>query len=45
MNEIIEYFKQQLEIKKSLLRTIQEHIAELEKFIAELERINSNPPA
>lgn len=44
MEEIIEYFKNQLETKKSTLNIIQVQVAQLEKFIAELERTISNPP-
>lgn len=42
MGEIIEYFKRRLEIKKTMVESYQKEIVMYEKFIAELERTNSN---
>ena len=45
MEEIIEYFRQRLEVRKKTMEDFQKETTKLEKFIAELERTVSNPPA
>lgn len=45
MEEIIEYFKERLKVRKKTMEDFQKETAKLEKFIAELERNISNPPA
>lgn len=41
MDEIMEYFKRRLEIKKNMVESYRKEIAMYEKFIAELERTKS----